>query len=93
MDYRAALIRCSQLSEYVVYGVFCHKLAEGDAGHYLEPRPLTLEEWHFNVRSEEGLNAFMQGLQPHHIAVIMQSTSEWTMEDRRRVVAKVEALA
>lgn len=93
LDYRTALLRQSRLSEYVVYGVFCHKVVGRNAGHFEESRPLVLEDWLYDTTTREGIDAFIAGLKPHHLAVLIQSTNEWPMEARRRVIDAVEARA
>ncbi|MEM7694557.1 MAG: DUF6492 family protein [Pseudomonadota bacterium] len=84
-----ALIGLRHLSEYVVYGVFCQHGAGGLDGLAPQPRPLALEDWAFDHSTTEGMAAFRAGIAPHHIAVLMQSTNEWSITERREIVADI----
>lgn len=87
--FQSALMDCRHMSEYVVYALFCRHLVEGDTGHYPQDDAICLEDWCFDLSTEAGMAAFQSGLEPHHLAVLIQSTSEWPVERRRAVVETI----
>lgn len=93
MDFRAALVRCRHLSEYVLYGVYCDRLAEGDGGHYRHSPHLVLLEDALDVSREDDVERLLRDMLPSHVVVLIQSTSAWTLEARRRAIAAAQALA
>ncbi|MEM6761492.1 MAG: DUF6492 family protein [Pseudomonadota bacterium] len=90
-DYVSALLGEKALSEYVVYGVFATRVPGMDEGHFPLNQSLSHEDWSYDLATADGRTAFENGLEPHHIAVLMQSTNEWTMETRREMIARITA--
>lgn len=92
-DVQATLLRQRHLSEYIVYGIFCQHAILGDSGHYVLEQSLCHEDWNYDMTSEAGLQAFVGGLEDRHVAVLIQSTSEWPVERRRETVAAIRRAA
>ncbi|MEM8551817.1 MAG: DUF6492 family protein [Pseudomonadota bacterium] len=92
-EFRAALLAEKALSEYALYGVFCDAVCDGDAGHFPQTNSLCHEDWSYDMTSNAGLEAFINGLQPYHLSVLMQSTNDWSMERRRAVVNDIQKAA
>ena len=87
------LIRQKSLSEYFIYGIYCTHVFEGDTGHFDQPRSLTHESWSYDVETEDGLRHFIDSVQSEHIAVLIQSTTEWAPERRQEVIGAIRRRA
>ena len=93
-DWRAALALTPHFAEYVLYGVFADRvLGLEAAGLYPERRSLSHSRWAgaFADASEE--NVFVAALRPDQVACLIQSTIAVTPTARRRVFARLTALA
>jgi Family of unknown function (DUF6492) len=70
-------------SEYTTYGVFVERAKpEGAARHLDMPAELCHVSWSYDVASPAGREAFLAGLEPEHVALLIQSnlrlpTAEW----------------
>lgn len=92
-DFQAALLRQRHLSEYVVYGVYCRRALGGEDGHTVQSRSVCHEDWDYDTTTREGMEAFLGGLGEHDIAVLIQSTGEWTIERRRAAIKEIKRRA
>lgn len=78
-DWRATICRTLHFSEYTLYGIFVEHVlgASGDTfpGHYADDRDLCHCSWDHpdRVVDRERLIDFLNELEPHHAAVLIQS--------------------
>lgn len=91
--YDEALFATPTFAEYVIYGLYCRLVANGDSGHYLTDRSICLSDWSYDTASAEGYRTFTQDLKEDQIAVLIQSTTEWPMERRRSTIETIRANA
>lgn len=91
MDWRLALAKRKDVSEYILYGYFVSEAARtgaGTMGHVREDLGLVHSLW---VGDAEAEARFAAGLGAQHIAVHIQSAIPMTPEDRaRRIDAIIE---
>lgn len=88
----AALTRHYRFSEYVTYGVFCEHVAGDHATKVaVTDRELCHCSWHYDLDAEEGRQAFRAALQPHHVAVLVQSNLKMEEQRRAGILATFEA--
>jgi hypothetical protein len=84
-----ALAATPAFSEFILYGVFAdHILGEDSSGHFHDERDLTRASWHYDEYND-GFEAFAKSLTPEHVAVLIQSTEDMCIEDRRRLVTRM----
>lgn len=85
-----ALAGTHTLSEFILYGVFADHVLGGDAnGHFHDQRDLTHASWHYDDGRNGGLEAFSRNLGAEQIAVLIQSTEDLGLEDRRQLIEKM----
>ncbi|MGF1526908.1 MAG: DUF6492 family protein [Candidatus Competibacterales bacterium] len=73
-DWRLALARTLDFSEYILYGVFVeHVLGLAAAGHFATEEELAYCSWHHTIASPGELAAFLRAVPPHYPAVLIQS--------------------
>jgi hypothetical protein len=78
-------------SEFVLYGVFAdHVLGDAASGHYHDEKDLTHASWHYDTENG-GLEAFTRGLANEQVAVLVQSTEDLGVEDRRKLIEEMIA--
>ena len=92
-DWRLALCRAGEFSEYILYGVYCCAvLGLEEAGHFGAPVSLSNTLW--TDQTSDGTDVVDRVL-PHHLTLGIQSTIPVTMAWRRRVteaaIARAEA--
>ncbi len=64
----------SGISEYTIYGVFVeHILGMSEAGHFPLQRQLIRPLWHKPSNNVAEINALFDGIEDHHIGVLVQS--------------------
>ena len=87
-----ALAATPALSEFILYGVFAdHVLGEDANGHFHDKRDLTHASWHYDGGRNGGFDAFARNLGAEQIAVLIQSTEDLGIEDRRRLIERMIA--
>ncbi len=64
---------CAQwnLSEYILYGVFCEQVLKEMSGHFSDPRKLTHEYWTAKPWTDAELEEFFSRIQPYQVAVMV----------------------
>lgn len=69
-----ALVGNFRFSEYILYGIFCDRVLDTTT------RPVTPTDrnlchysWHYDLDDEEGVRKFVNDIEPHHVAVCVQS--------------------
>jgi hypothetical protein len=85
-DWQAALAGRRALSEYILYGAFAEHVLGEASGHYLDTEDLVHASWHYDLANAQSRAAFQGGLEPHHVAVLIQSTEDMAPSDRRRFI-------
>jgi Family of unknown function (DUF6492) len=81
-----ALARTPKFAEYILYGLFAeYGLGLEAAGLYAESRPLAHSCWSSRIEGPTETAAFVDALQPDHVACNIQSTSDMTLEERRHI--------
>jgi Family of unknown function (DUF6492) len=75
-----------RFSEYILYGLFC-EFAEGAHRDdvYLETEELCHCSWHYRL-DESDLAQFQADIQPHHVAVLIQSNLDLPEQRRGRIL-------
>ncbi len=91
--YQEVLCTQSDLSEYVLYNTFCLKLCAPEHGHDVRARSMCHEAWGYDMGNADDRERFAIGLANDHIAVLIESTQEWSMEKRRAVISEITARA
>jgi hypothetical protein len=81
-----ALARTPQFAEYILYGIFAeHVLGLEASGLYAESRALAHSSWSSPIIGAAETAAFVDALQPDHVACNIQSTSGMTLEERAHI--------
>lgn len=91
--FHETLLRQSSFAEYVIYGIYCRHVLKGETGHTETTKSFCLGDWVYDTATPEGYDAFLHGLTGDHVAVLIQSTSEWPMERRRAAMAAIRTNA
>lgn len=96
-DWRLALASTRHFSEYILYGVFCDKVAEASAATAgkLDYTSTSLSHtlWTGSLANETDRKRFIAELQPHHISCLIQSTLDVPGAARDEVIAALIARA
>ncbi|WP_271079215.1 DUF6492 family protein [Aurantiacibacter sp. MUD61] len=84
-----ALIANFRFSEYITYGIFCQHVS----GLHTDLIAATQKElchcsWHYDLKTEEGVAAFVAELAPHHAGVLIQSNLGLTEVRRAELLAR-----
>ncbi len=94
-DWRKILARTPNFSEYTLYGLFVESLGIETAGHFRADKSQVHGIW--TVEEEpacpEDETKFVEALQPHHIACLIQSTMTMSFGARRSLLERVTAEA
>jgi hypothetical protein len=76
-------------SEYILYGIFAeHVLGFHDSGHFSTSRDLVHANWHYELNTPAGIDQFVDGFESHHIAVAIQSTEKFSVDERRVLIGR-----
>ena len=86
-----AVARELAFSEYILYGVFAEHVLGPASGQTPTSQEIMHASWHYPVNTEEGRRAFIDGLEPHHVGVAIQSTDDFTLEQRRQFIELMQA--
>ena len=78
-------------SEYILYGIYAEHLLGPASGQTPSSKEIMHASWHYPVHTEEGRAAFLNGLEDHHVGVAIQSTDDFSLEERRALVARMQA--
>jgi len=80
------LAGCSQFSEYILYGSYIERVAQGTAGHFLDAQKICLDYWTPEPLSDAQLKAFMVTLQPQHLAVMFSAKARMSPQRYRQLL-------
>jgi hypothetical protein len=76
-------------SEYVLYGIFAeHVLGLQASGHFSTNQDLVHAGWHYELGTPAGVDEFVDGFEPHHVALAIQSTERFTVDERRALIGR-----
>jgi len=82
-----ALARTQHFAEYNIYGLYAEQILGLEAaGLYSESRPLVHSCWSTGVHGKAETAAFVQALEPDHVACNLQSTTDMTIEERIHIL-------
>ena len=85
-DWVVALARTPRFAEYMLYGLYVDYIIGLEAaGHYTESSQIVHSCWSRNLESEAEISAFVEGLQPEHVACHIQSTAGMALETRKHI--------
>lgn len=83
-DWRVALARAPHFAEYILYGVFADRVLGLDkAGLFATEQTLCLSRWTEGFDSADDEAAFIDAIEPHHTACLVQSTIAMPITARR----------
>jgi hypothetical protein len=83
------IAREQAFSEYILYGIFAeHVLGLQHCGHFPTNQDLVHASWHYPLNTSAGLDEFTKGFEPHHVAVAIQSTERFTVDERRALIRR-----
>ena len=83
------IARQTAFSEYILYGIFAeHVLGLIDCEHFPTSQDLVHAGWHYPLNTSAGLDEFVEGFEPHHVGVAIQSTESFTIEERRLLIRR-----
>jgi hypothetical protein len=83
------IAREAAFSEYILYGIFAeHVLGLPQCGHFPASRDLVHAGWHYPLNTPTGLDEFVEGFEPHHVGVAIQSTERFTVDERRVLIRR-----
>ncbi len=81
-----ALARTPRFAEYNIYGLYAEQILGLEAaGLYAESRPLVHSSWRSRLAGAAETSAFVDALEPEHVACNIQSTSGMTIEERMQI--------
>jgi hypothetical protein len=84
--------RQNDFSEYMLYGVFADLvLGERESGHVRTAEDLVHAGWFFDLSTDQGVEAFLDGFTPGQVGVAIQSTERFTLDQRRAMVRRMTA--
>ncbi len=92
-DWRKVLAREPHFSEYTLYGLFVESLGAEAAGHYIDPASPVHGVWDIEPETPEDEEELIQGLEPHHIAFLIQSTALMSFEKRLELIDRANKRA
>jgi hypothetical protein len=85
-DWVVALARTPRFAEYVLYGLYVDYIIGLEAaGHYTESDQIVHSCWSRNLNSDAEIAAFVEGLQPEHVACHIQSTAGMALGTRQHI--------
>jgi len=77
-------------SEYVLYGIYTEHVLGAASGQTPSAKKIVHASWHYPVDTAEGQRDFINGLEPHHVGVAIQSTDGFSLEERRSFIEKMQ---
>jgi Family of unknown function (DUF6492) len=83
------IAREAAFSEYILYGIFAeHLLGLPKGGHFSTGQDLVHAGWHYALNTPTGLHEFIEGFEPSHVGIAIQSTERFTLEERRSLIRR-----
>jgi hypothetical protein len=79
------LLSTWDFSEYILYGAFVEHVLDFE-GHFITPKLLAHSSWYHKITHLNDLPAFMNLIEPHHVAIHIQSNLKISSEDYRHLI-------
>jgi hypothetical protein len=92
-DWRVVLAREPHFSEYTLYGIFVESLGIEAAGHFAASQSQVHGIWDVEPETPLQEDELINGLQPHHIAFLIQSTAKMPLAKRLELLERAKARA
>lgn len=87
--WQKSLIKRSQLSEYILYGIYAERVLANASGHFLDTQDLVHSSWHYEGSHDGEMDRFVADFADHHLAVLVQSTTELPLTERRLLIERM----
>jgi hypothetical protein len=84
-----AVLRQHAFSEYILYGVFADHVLGPEAALVPTAEDLVHAGWFYDLGSEAGVEAFVNGCAQGQVGVAIQSTEPFTLDERRALVNRI----
>lgn len=82
----AVLASYFRFSEYIIYGVYnSHVSGEHQEQLYRTTKELCHCSWHYDLSDSHQLDKFVDDLHDHHVAVLVQSNLEMSVDDTDKI--------
>ncbi|MBB4198687.1 hypothetical protein CCR94_06800 [Rhodoblastus sphagnicola] len=92
-DWRVVLAREPHFSEYTLYGVFVESLGIEAAGHFAAEQSQVHAIWDIEPETPQEEDEFIDGLETHHIALLIQSTARMPFGKRLELLERAKGRA
>ncbi len=89
-EWQDAICRQWNLSEYVLYGVFCDQILKERSGHYEDSQNLSLEYWETSPMNQREEDLFIAGLQLEHVSVMISAKAKMDREQHAKILDRIE---
>jgi len=76
-------------SEYILYGVFADHVPGPEGEHFPDMDDWTHASWHYEIPGGCDLERFVAEFGAQHLAVLIQSTTGLSVDERRQVIARM----
>ncbi len=86
-SWQRAIAPLAGFSEYILYGVYCHRVLGKDSGHWYEGVDHTLTYWGTTPLNEAALEQLKARRAPQHHSVMISAKSHTPIREIRRVFA------
>jgi len=86
--WQQALLGTWDFSEYILYGAYA-EYARQFAGHYADERQICHSSWFYSIQNEADLQRYLSRLEPHHVAVHIQSNLHISTDTYRTMVSQL----
>lgn len=88
IPWQVMLYNSLHFSEYILYGIFVEHVLKG-SNHYYDETNLCLCSWSNSAEAKTNTEKFfLENLQPHHVAILMQSTLGMSPEEYANDIEK-----
>ena len=67
------LLRCLDMSEFVLYGTYVDHVLGPLSGHYVDEQEICHSSWYYQINSQQDVCSFVDQLSPQHRALHLQS--------------------
>jgi hypothetical protein len=84
-SWQRAVASLLAFSEYILYGMYCHRVLGTKAGHWNDSTIRTLNNWETIPLTVQDLEAFKAQRQPQHHSAMVSAKSRTSISDIRKV--------
>jgi hypothetical protein len=85
MQWQRAIAPLSGFSEYILYGMYSHRVLGNDSGHWYDDKTRTLNYWQTTPLSQQGLEEFKAKRAAFHHSAMVSAKSRTSIEYVRKV--------